>query len=101
MNRQHKRTINAVTMASAILAWAAILVALAALAGWAIDSSVAKSVLPGSVAMNPATAVSFILAGIALLILRRQDRSLKWRHCARGLGLLVALVGIWKLATFF
>ena len=34
------------------------------LLGWAADSAALRSVFPGLVAMNPATAIAFILAGI-------------------------------------
>jgi PAS domain S-box-containing protein len=38
------------------------------LAGWSLDLDLLKSGVPGLVAMNPATAVSFILAALALLL---------------------------------
>jgi PAS domain S-box-containing protein len=37
-----------------------------ALAGWAFDMPVAKSVFPGLVPMNPATAICFLLLGLGL-----------------------------------
>ncbi|HET7601305.1 MAG TPA: PAS domain S-box protein [Gemmatimonadales bacterium] len=40
------------------------------LAGWYLDDAHLKAVLPGFVAMNPVTAVAFILAGLALWWLR-------------------------------
>lgn len=39
------------------------------LVGWLLDSAVLKSVIPGLTAMNPLTAVTFILSGIALWFL--------------------------------
>src|SRR3712207_743128 len=46
----------------------AILVGSFVLLGWALDIEVLKRVLPGLVAMNPATAVDFVLTGAALLL---------------------------------
>lgn len=39
------------------------------LAGWEFDVEVLKRILPGLVAMNPITALTFILAGISLMLL--------------------------------
>jgi hypothetical protein len=49
------------------LACLVIIIALAVLAGWAFDISFFKRPLPGLVAMNPITAISFVLTGAALL----------------------------------
>ena len=47
------------------------LVGLAALAGWTFHSAPLRSGIPGGVAMNPATAVSLLLCGLALWLRRR------------------------------
>src|SRR5438105_411303 len=47
-------------------AGAVVVVGCLALAGWALGLETLKSVFPGLVAMNPATALAFLLAGVAL-----------------------------------
>ena len=44
----------------------AVLVGLLVLVGWSLDLEPLKRIAPGFVAMNPATAVLFVLAGVAL-----------------------------------
>ena len=76
----------------------AILVGGFVLLGWTLDIEVLKRVLPGLVAMNPATAVAFVLAGAALLLFLptdAEDRGLG--RVGRGLALPVALIGLLKL----
>ena len=41
-------------------------IAAAALAGWIYDSPLLRGFLPDQVAMNPATAICFLLSGLAL-----------------------------------
>ena len=66
--------------------------------GWTLDIEVLKRVLPGLVAMNPATAITFVLAGVALLVLLRTDvEDEGLGRVSRGLALAVALVGLLKL----
>ena len=38
--------------------------------GWTLDIGVLKRILPNLVAMNPVTAVSFVMAGVSLFLLR-------------------------------
>ncbi len=44
----------------------------AVLIGWWVDSARLKSVVPGLVAMNPVTAIAFVLLSAALWLLREQ-----------------------------
>ncbi len=50
-----------------IAAGALMAVATGALLGWALDIEVLRSIIPGLIAMNPVTAVAFLLAGLSLL----------------------------------
>ena len=72
------------------------------LAGWALDIEWLKSIMHGSVAMNPGgTAVGFMLAGGALLLLEA-NRSARWMApLGRGLGAVVALLAAVRLAGYF
>lgn len=73
---------------------------LAVLLGWALHSAALRGVFPGLVAMNPATAVAFVLAGLSLWLLAPGPVT-GWRQpVAMASALLVALVALAKLASF-
>ena len=74
----------------------AILVGCSVLLGWTLDVDVLKRILPGLVAMNPATAIAFILAGVSLLLMQPQNTASRLRRIAQGLAFAVALVGLIK-----
>jgi len=76
---------------------AVILVGLLALAGWQFDEPHLKSLIPGHVAMNPLTAICFILAGLSLL-LRHEAVSSGARSTSVALAWAVALIGCVKIA---
>ncbi len=52
---------------------AATIVPSLALVGWALGSRTLKSLLPGAVAMNPATAIAFLLLALALWLWQRDS----------------------------
>ena len=82
-------------LAAGVTAAAAILVLL----GWTADEAILKSIVPGLVAMNPLTAVCFLLTALALgLCVRRRSR---WAPLV-GLGcaLVVATIGGTRLAAY-
>ena len=68
------------------------------LVGWTLDIGVLKRILPNLVAMNPVTAVSFVMAGVSLFLLRPGRVAGRARGIASGLALVVSLVGLVKLA---
>jgi signal transduction histidine kinase/ActR/RegA family two-component response regulator len=74
-----------------------LLVGFTTLAGWQFDQPVLKSLVPGRVAMNPVTALCFILAGLSLM-LRREPLSPAARSASMALAGVVALVGCVKIA---
>ncbi len=80
-------------------AWCAGLVATFALAGWFWDITIAKSFAPNGVPMNPATALTFLLAGASLLLLR-EGVSLPHRRLGLFLAGTVALVGLLRLGGY-
>lgn len=69
-----------------------ILIASLVLFGWSIDNLHLKRIEPSLVAMNPLTAVCFILGGVALLFHTRGDS-----NAASVLALIVLAVGLLKL----
>ena len=75
----------------------AICVGVLVLAGWFFDVELLKRVLPGFVAMNPATAFSFIVAGLALALSIRQKRTEAGRRLATTLSAIVLLISLAKL----
>src|SRR4051812_15719605 len=57
-----------------IAAWAAIVIAATVLIGWASGAEPLKRIFTNYVAMNPATALAFLLAGISLLFQSKDGR---------------------------
>ena len=75
------------------------LVGCVVLLGWALDVESLKRIAPGLVAMNPATAVSLVLAGIALSLITVPRRAS--RVVASVCGAAVLAVGACKLTAVF
>ena len=71
------------------------------LAGWSFDLESIKRVSPGFVAMNPLTAIAFILSGGALALFLVSPAGRMARLATRMLALLVGWIGVVKLATLF
>jgi len=69
------------------------------LCGWALDIERLKQVAPGLVAMDPMTAVAFILAGLALLLVRVQQRGPTTRRLAQLFAVSIAVIGLSKLGS--
>lgn len=70
----------------------------AVLVGWTLGLDVLMRVAPGLPAMNPMAAVSFVLCGFALALLRESDLTPKRRMAAQLLGMVVFFVGTAKFA---
>ncbi len=71
------------------------------LVGWTFDLELLKRVVPGFVAMNPLTAITFVLAGAALTIFLRSGPRPAVRYAIRFLALLTIWIGAVKLASLF
>ncbi|MGI9141321.1 MAG: diguanylate cyclase [Gemmatimonadaceae bacterium] len=67
------------------------------LVGWALGAEPLKRIAPGLPAMNPTTAVSLVLCGFALALLRESDSTAVKRLVAQVLGAGVFLVGITEI----
>src|SRR2546426_7641918 len=73
------------------------------LVGWMADITVCKSVLPGSVTMKPNTAVGFVLAAVALWLLRDQRLAgsrRTWSAAATACAGAVAALGLLTLVEY-
>ena len=69
------------------------------LLGWALDIEFLQRIMPGLVAMNPATAVAFVLAGVALWSLQAEPNRLLMLRAAQACAGGVALIGLLKLCA--
>jgi diguanylate cyclase (GGDEF)-like protein/PAS domain S-box-containing protein len=83
-----------VTPGAALLA---VLVGILVLIGWFFDLEPLTTVLPGRVAMNPTTALTFITAGAALWLLRGDTVGTHRRRTGQALALLVLTIAIVKV----
>jgi PAS domain S-box-containing protein len=82
---------------------AVVIIGAVVLLGWLADWEVCKQLLPGMVAMNPATAVCFILSGVSLWLLDGADAGLtgtRARRIARACAIIVGLVGLVRLGGY-
>ena len=71
------------------------------LAGWTFDIELLKSLVhPNRIAMNPATAVCFILGSASLWFLRRGTISARERIAAVALALAIVVVGLTRLVGY-
>ena len=75
----------------------AILVGCVVLAGWTLDAGSLGRFLPGPVAMNPVSAVGFVLAGVSVWLLQDGRTGLKARRVARACAAIVMFVGLLRL----
>lgn len=74
-------------------------IGLTALAGWALDLPLLRSVIPGAVEMKANTAVCLVMSGLALLILTTQTPAALSR-AAQALALAVAAIGSATLSQY-
>lgn len=67
------------------------------LCGWLLDIERFKRIVPTLVAMNPTTAVAFMLLALSLWLSQKQDVSPGVLRAAKACAALVALIGLFKL----
>ncbi len=75
----------------------AMIVGCLVLVGWLLDLAVLESLVPGLVAMNPATALTFMAAGFSLWQLEATQRDRRAQRIGTVLACFVTLVGLIKL----
>jgi signal transduction histidine kinase len=78
----------------------AMLIAVLVLFGWWSENSLLMRLRPGMTAMNPLTAVCLIFAGASLALQIHENRPALVRRLARGLAVLVLVLGLGKLACY-
>lgn len=64
------------------------------LIGWSFDIEVFKRILPNSVAMNPMTAICFILSAISFLLLTSKKKLRTQLIAGKTLAIIVLLIGM-------
>ncbi len=89
---------------SAAASFAVVLVSLLILAGWAFNLEFLKRVIPNAVAMNPMTAVGFILSAVSLWLCRMDvsDASplARIQRTAFFCAVMVTLIGLVRLLGY-
>lgn len=100
IRKETLRTTKLITSAPAFPRTAGVFVMIVGclvLAGWLLDLGILKSLVPGLVAMNPATAFTFIAAGLSLWQLEAAQRNRRAQRMGTALACIVTLVGLIKL----
>ncbi|MES2704342.1 MAG: ATP-binding protein [Bacteroidota bacterium] len=68
--------------------------------GWATDSTVLISIAPGMTAMNPMTAIGFLLCAGSLYLYTLRHKGNNIRHLQRAISFVVLLMGAVKLLEY-
>lgn len=95
--RSIRRPIPSLTAYPRLASAFATLIGCLVIVGWAFDIGTLRTVLPGLVAMNPATAVSFIAGGLSLWLFDTGLADRRSRRLGTVLALAVVLIGLTKL----
>src|SRR5437762_1110900 len=78
-----------------------VFIALLALSGWEFNIDFFKRLLPGSKAMNPVAAMTFILSSITFFILTRSRLSTSKKYAGFFLAALISLIGLLNFLSLF
>jgi hypothetical protein len=71
------------------------------LIGWMLEVELLKRIVPGVVAMNPATAILFLLSGGALWLKMLPAAKRRWDRLANGAAAAIVTVGLIRLAGYW
>jgi PAS domain S-box-containing protein len=98
-NNVNVRLANGLKLFSCWDAWLVALGGAVVLLSWVLGNQLLKSIMPGLAAMNPVTALGFILGGASLLCCSWQaGNPLTRSRCGQLLAVLLMLLGAVKLA---
>jgi PAS domain S-box-containing protein len=78
---------------SIILTWIVMGIALLVIAGWQFNIDLLKSPISNLNAMNPTTAVAFILAGLSYLLLNSRHKTIAKRNVGKILAIGLLVIG--------
>ncbi|HXI14559.1 MAG TPA: EAL domain-containing protein [Thermoanaerobaculia bacterium] len=78
---------------------APIVIGILVLVGWWLNVEPLKRILPGLVAMNPATALAFICLGVSLALQLREGSDARARSFAIVLAAFAALIGLTRIGS--
>ena len=94
------RLLSGPTVASRIAGIAIALVGVVGLAGWMLDIELLKGLHPKLATMKSNTALAFLLAGVALVLLESRPLDRRVLRCAQGCALTVVLVAVLTLGEY-
>ena len=97
ITQPNPRLIPALRACSRAASVIAVLVGGFVLGGWLFDVEALKRIFPDLVAMNPTTALCFILAGAALWLSQTGEADRRRLGIAQGMAGIISLVGLIKL----
>ncbi len=81
------------------LAWTVIVIAILVWVGWQFNIELLKRPIPRLVAMNPVSALAFILSGISFLLLTSKTKYKQKLIGGKILAFLVLIIGLIRIST--
>jgi len=93
----HANRLRVLCLVAAVVAAAA---AVTVLIGWTVQAEHIKRIGTGMVAMNPATAVCFLLCAASLLLLRSDSAGRPWDLLGRALAVVATVIGAIRLCEY-
>src|SRR3990172_609338 len=94
------RRVSAARFVSQAASAAVILLGLLVLAGWTFNIPALMSVLPRFVTMKVNTAFAFLLIGLSLWLLKKENGGRRTRRIAQACAMVVAVIGLLSLSEY-
>ncbi len=98
--QSNPRVVSSLKSMSQASGTTAIFVGCLVLVGWSFEIATLKSVLPGLGTMKANTALAFILAGVSVRLLKKEQASQRTRRIAHVCAFTVALLGLLTLSEY-